>query len=70
MMTAKHMGEVEFPVYHHTSKPDTNAVCMTSEDYYCGFTSDSHPAFSVSPDAGQMERRTGPPPPVTARGRP
>ena len=27
MMTAKHMGEVEFPVYHHTSKPDTNAVC-------------------------------------------
>ena len=27
MWTAKHMGEVEFPVYHHSSKPDTNAIC-------------------------------------------
>ena len=38
---------------------------MTFEDYYCGFTSDSHPAFSVSPDAGKMERRNGPPTTVT-----
>lgn len=36
-------------------------VCMTFEDYYCGFTADSHPSFSVSPDKGVMERRNGPP---------
>jgi len=46
-------------------KVDVKPVCMTFEDYYCGFTSDSHPAFSVSPDAGKMERRNGPPTTVT-----
>jgi hypothetical protein len=34
---------------------------MTFEDFYCGFTADSHPAFSVSPTEGKMERRNGPP---------
>ena len=28
---------------------DVKPVCMTFEDFYCGFTADSHPAFSVSP---------------------
>jgi hypothetical protein len=36
-------------------------VCMTFEDFYCGFTADSHPAFSVSPATGTMERRNGTP---------
>jgi quercetin dioxygenase-like cupin family protein len=34
---------------------------MTFEDFYCGFTADSHEAFSVSPTEGKMERRNGPP---------
>eukprot|EP00962_Isochrysis_galbana_P049735 scaffold21237_cov121-Isochrysis_galbana.AAC.1 len=34
---------------------------MTFEDFYCGFTADSHQAFSVSPSEGKMERRNGPP---------
>jgi len=40
-------------------------VCMTFEEFYCGFTADSHPAFSVSPTEGKMERRNGPPTTVT-----
>jgi hypothetical protein len=36
-------------------------VCMTFEDFYCGFTADSHPSFSVTPTTGKMERRNGPP---------
>jgi hypothetical protein len=40
---------------------EVKPVCMTFEDYYCGFTPDSHPAFSVSPSKGTMERRNGPP---------
>lgn len=44
---------------------DVRPVAMTFEDYYCGFTADSHPAFSVSPSSGTMERRNGPPTQVT-----
>ena len=44
---------------------DVKPVCMTFEDFYCGFTADSHPAFSVSPAKGTMERRNGPPTPIT-----
>ena len=44
---------------------DVKPVCMTFEDYYCGFTADSHPSFSVSPDKGTMERRNGPPTELT-----
>ena len=40
---------------------DVRPVCMTFEPFYCGFTADSHPAFSVSPDSGKMERRNGDP---------
>ena len=40
---------------------DVKPVCMTFEDFYCGFTADSHPGFSVSPNKGAMERRNGPP---------
>ena len=36
-------------------------VCMTFEDFYCGFTADSHVAFSCTPTTGSMERRNGPP---------
>ena len=34
---------------------------MTYEPFFCGFTPDSHPAFSVSPASGKMERRNGDP---------
>lgn len=40
-------------------------VCMTFEEFYCGFTADSHPAFSVTPTEGKMERRNGTPTKVT-----
>lgn len=40
---------------------DVAPVCMTFEDFYCGFTPDSHPSFSVTPTTGKMERRNGPP---------
>lgn len=33
--------------------------CMGYEDYYAAFTADSHPAFSVSPNSGRMDRRGG-----------
>lgn len=44
---------------------DVRPVAMTFEEFYCGFTADSHPAFSVSPTSGKMERRNGPPTTVT-----
>lgn len=34
-------------------------VMMTYEEFYCGFTSDSHQAFTVSPNSGKMEKRGG-----------
>ena len=44
---------------------EVKPVCMTFEDYYCGFTADSHQAFSiVGPSKGTMERRNGPHTPV------
>ncbi|KAL7463717.1 hypothetical protein ACHAXS_004074 [Conticribra weissflogii] len=36
-------------------------VCMGFEDFYAAFTADSHPSFSVSPQAGRMDRRGGEP---------
>jgi hypothetical protein len=44
---------------------DVKPVCMTYEDFYCGFTADSHPGFSVDPIEGQMDKRKGPPTTVT-----
>jgi len=38
---------------------DVKPVCMGFEDYYAGFSADSHPSFSVSPVAGRMDRRGG-----------
>ena len=35
--------------------------CMTFEDYYAAFAPGSHPAFSVSPAVGRMDRRSGEP---------
>jgi hypothetical protein len=40
-------------------------VCMTFEDYYAGFSPDSHPAFSVAPVTGRMDRRGGEASPMT-----
>ena len=42
-------------------KIDVRPVAMTFEEFYVGFTPDSHPAFSVTPTEGRMERRNGPP---------
>jgi len=36
-------------------------VCMTFEDFFVGFSADSHPSFSVSPVTGRMDRRGGEP---------
>jgi len=38
---------------------DVKPVCMGFEDYYAGFSADSHPSFAVSPVAGRMDRRGG-----------
>jgi len=44
---------------------EVKPVAMAFEDFYCGFTADSHPAFEVTQNAcGKMERRNGPPTPV------
>jgi len=40
---------------------EVKPVCMTFENFFCGFTPDSHPAFSVTPSTGTLERRNGPP---------
>jgi len=40
---------------------EVKPICMTFEDYYAGFSSDSHPSFSVSPATGRMDRRGGEP---------
>eukprot|EP00587_Corethron_hystrix_P010036 CAMPEP_0113307424 /NCGR_PEP_ID=MMETSP0010_2-20120614/6274_1 /TAXON_ID=216773 ORGANISM="Corethron hystrix, Strain 308" /NCGR_SAMPLE_ID=MMETSP0010_2 /ASSEMBLY_ACC=CAM_ASM_000155 /LENGTH=231 /DNA_ID=CAMNT_0000162275 /DNA_START=77 /DNA_END=772 /DNA_ORIENTATION=+ /assembly_acc=CAM_ASM_000155 len=34
-------------------------MCMTFEDFYAGFSDDSHPMLSVSPRTGRMDRRGG-----------
>merc|ERR1712071_129244 len=34
-------------------------VCMTFEDFYAGFSADSHPSFRVIPETGRMDRRGG-----------
>jgi len=46
---------------------EVSPVCMTFEDFHCGFTADSHPAFKVKSgmEKGTMERRNGPATPVT-----
>ena len=44
---------------------DVKPVCMTFEDFYCGFTADSHPAFRCNPTEGKTERRNGPPTQIT-----
>mmetsp|Transcript_6809 Transcript_6809/g.13288 ORF Transcript_6809/g.13288 Transcript_6809/m.13288 type:complete len:92 (-) Transcript_6809:318-593(-) len=38
---------------------DVAPVCMTFEDYFAGFSADSHPSFAVSPAIGRMDRRGG-----------
>lgn len=41
---------------------DVEPVAMAYEDFYCGFTADSHPAFRVTQNSfGKMERRNGTP---------
>ena len=36
-------------------------VCMTFEEFYCGFTADTPTCFSCNPTEGKMEKRNGPP---------
>ena len=41
---------------------DVAPIAMAFEDFYCGFTADSHPAFRVTQNSfGKMERRNGAP---------
>jgi len=49
---------------------EVEPVCMTFEVFTCGFTADSHPAFSVTPSSGKMERRNGPPTQLTIKVNP
>jgi len=56
-------GDFEFNVaasgkigeYELAIKP----MCMTFEDYYAGFSKESHPSLTVSPRVGRMDRRGG-----------
>ena len=45
-------------------------VAMTFEEFYCGFTSDSHGSFTVTPTEGKMVRAAASQPPATADPRP
>lgn len=38
-----------------------NPVCMSFEDFYASFTSNSHPSLAVMPVTGRMNRRGGEP---------
>ena len=49
---------------------DVRPVTMTFEDFFCGFTADSHPSFSCTPTSGAMERRGGEPTKVTVTCKP
>lgn len=40
-------------------KLDVAPTCMTFEDFYAGFSKDSHPSFRVVPETGRMDRRGG-----------
>ena len=41
---------------------DVAPVAMAFEDFYCGFTADSHPSFRVTQNSfGKMSRRNGAP---------
>lgn len=42
-------------------------VCMGFEDYYAAFDKESHGSFSVSPQAGRMDRRGGEPTELTVK---
>ena len=69
-LPASGMTDMDFEMkFAHTSvgelKIDVRPVAMTFEEFYVGFTPDSHPAFSVTPTEGRMERRNGPPTELT-----
>ena len=38
---------------------EVKPTCMTFEDYFAGFSPNSHPSLSVSPVTGRMDRRGG-----------
>jgi hypothetical protein len=58
-------GEFEMRVFASASAMEqplmVAPICMTFEDYYAGFSKDSHPSLSVSPAVGRMDRRGGEP---------
>ena len=45
----------------HTEVISVKPVCMSFEDFYAAFSTDSHKCFSVSPQIGRMDRRGGEP---------
>mmetsp|Transcript_8300 Transcript_8300/g.12071 ORF Transcript_8300/g.12071 Transcript_8300/m.12071 type:complete len:223 (+) Transcript_8300:126-794(+) len=45
----------------HTEVISVKPVCMSFEDFYAAFSTDSHKCFSVSPQCGRMDRRGGEP---------
>jgi hypothetical protein len=52
----------EWIMYHMTAgvfELMVKPVCMTFEDFYAAFSTDSHKSFSVTPSAGRMDRRGG-----------
>lgn len=56
-------GEVGFTVAS-TSAGGTQEIavkspCMTFEDYYAAFSTESHPSLSVAPSTGRLDRRNG-----------
>ncbi len=64
------MTDLDFDMFTDGDKAksieiDVRPVAMAYEEFYCGFTADSHPAFSCTPISGKMERRNGPPTTVT-----
>lgn len=71
VMKNKEMTDLDFEMFIDSGSDsksitvDVRPVMMTYEDYYCGFTADSHPSFSVSPDSGAMEKRNGAPTQLT-----
>jgi len=62
-------GEYAFQVAGSSSGTgldiEIKPVCMTFEDYFAGFSTDSHPSLSVSPAMGRMDRRGGEVTPMT-----
>lgn len=71
VMKNKAMTDLDFEMFLDASTEsksivvDVRPMMMTYEDFYVGFTADSHPAFSCTPTSGAMEKRNGAPTQIT-----